>query len=269
LILEGIIVKRLTIAVMMIFAAALASSAAPLTVSWADGKVELQKGSSWAAVGMGDRVDSAATIRLGKGASVELSDGQRKVSLTAAGIYAIDSLLKRGAVASKRNSAALDKMGKLVDPRATVESSAVAAVRGEAIEPAKDSVTWQTDTVDVAAVMDEGRRLVRCGEFSDAALKFGEAASAAEGDEKDSAQYAQAWALAADDSAAQAVKVLKSMPDSGGWAGPRALLLARLDIDSGAKGEAATVLGAALDATLLAGDDVDLAKSLLAEASAK
>jgi hypothetical protein len=142
-------------------------------------------------------------------------------------------------------------------------------VRGAAIEPAKDSVTWMSDSVDVSAVMEEGRKLVRDGDFSAAAVKFDEAVYAADGEEKDSATYAEAWSLAADDSTAKAVKLLRGMPDNGTWAGPRALLLARLDIDSGAKSEAKTVISAAMTAKLFVGDDVELAKSLLAEASAK
>jgi hypothetical protein len=259
--------KRLCVAAIVAFVAALSLNAVPLTVSWADGKVDLQKGSSWVAVNIGDKIDSAATLRLAKGASIELSDGKQKVSLTAAGSYVLDSLLKQGAAASKSKTGALNKLGKLVDPQASVGSTTVAAVRGAAIEPAKDSVDWQADTVDVNAVMDEGRQLVRDGDYTNAALKFGEAAGAADGDAKDAAQYAQAWALAADDSSARAVKILRVMPSKGAWAAPRALLLARLDIDSGAKAEAQSVLNAGVKAKLFVGDDVELANSLLAEAS--
>jgi hypothetical protein len=261
--------KRLVMIFLVAFVAAIALSAIPLTISWTDGKVDLQKGSSWVAVNMGDKIDSGATVRLAKGASIELSDGKRKVALTAAGTYVLDSLLRQGALASKNTSAALDKLGKLVDPKASTGSSTVAAVRGAAIEPSKDSVTWQSDTVDVAAVMDEGRALVRDGDFSSAALKFNEAAEAAEGNEKEAAQYAEAWALAADGSSARAVKILRIMPASGSWAAPRALLLARLDIDSGAKDEAKALIDSGLAAKLFMGDDIELAKSLLVEASAK
>jgi hypothetical protein len=262
--------KRALLIAISSLIAVLSLSAVPLTVSWADGKVELQKGSAWAAVNMGDKVDSASSLRLAAGASVELTDGKRKVSLTAAGTYVLDSLLKQGgAEAAKKRSGALDKLGKLVDPNATTGATTVAAVRGAAVEPAKDTVTWMSDSVDVAAVMEEGRKLVRDGDFSAAALKFDEAVYAAEGDEKVSASYAEAWALAADDSSARAVKILRGMPSTGVWAGPRALLLARLDIDSGAKAEATSVLEAANAAKLFVGDDVDLAKTLLAEASAK
>ena len=59
------------------------------------------------------------------------------------------------------------------------------------------------------------------------------------------------------------------MPASGSWAGPRGLLLARLDIDSGAKDEAKSIIDSGLAAKLFLGDDVELAKSLLVEASAK
>ena len=260
--------KKLAIVILAAFVAAISLSAVPLTVTWSDGKVELQKGSSWMGINTGDKVDSLGTIRLAKGASVELSDGKRKVSLTAAGTFALDALLKQGADAAKKNGT-LNKLAKLVDPKASVGSTTVAAVRGAAIEPAKDTVTWQSDTVDVAAVMEEGRALVRDGDYANAALKFNEAGQAAEGDEKDSAQYAEAWALAADDSSAQAVKILRSMPSTGNWAGPRALLLARLDIDSGAKAEAKAVIGAGIAAKLFVGDDIDLANSLLAESSAK
>ena len=226
--------KRLIIVILSVLVTVLTLSAVPLSVTWADGKVDVKKGSSWVAVNMGDKVDSASTIRLGAGASVEFSDGKRKVSLTASGAYLLNSLLKQGALASK-DTGALDKLGKLVDPKASTGTSTVAAVRGAAIEPAGNSVTWMSDTVDVSAVMDEGRKLVRDGDFAGAAAKFDEAVVAADGDEKDSATYAEAWSLAADGSTAKAVKLLRGMPSAGTSAGPRALLLARLDIDSEAK----------------------------------
>lgn len=260
--------KRLSIIVLIAFVATLSIYAVPLTVSWADGKVDLQKGTAWSALNVGDKIDSAATIRLGKGASVELSDGKRKVSLTAEGSYLVDNLLKKGAVASKQNTNALNKLGKLVDPQASVGSTTVAAVRGAAVEPAKDSTSWQSD-VDVPAIMEEGRKLVRAGDYVNAAAKFGEAVDAADGVEKDSAMYSQAWALAAGDSQARAVKILRTMPSTGNWAGPRALLLARLDIDSGANAEAKSVVQAGLKAKLFVGDEIDLANSLLSEASAQ
>jgi hypothetical protein len=259
--------KRFPIVVLIALAAAAGLYALPLTVSWADGKVELKKGALWTAVNVGDRVDSASTIRLGKSSAVELSDGKRKLSLTAEGNYVLDSLLKKGAVASKQSVAAMDKLGKLVDPQATVDTTAVAAVRGAAVEPSEGKVEWQSDTADLPLLMEEGRRLVRAGDFATAALRFSDAAGIAEGQDKDAAMYSEAWALAADDSRARAVNILRAMPSSGNWAGPRALLLARLDIDSGAKAEAKTVIQTGMAGKIFTGDEVDLAKTLLDEAS--
>ena len=260
--------KRTFLVIITALIVAISLNAVPLTVSWADGKVDVQKGSSWAVVNMGDKLDSASTVRLAAGASVELTDGKRKVALTAAGTYVLDALLKKGGDMAKKN-VALDKLGKLVDPKATTGASTVAAVRGAAVEPPKDTLTWMTDSVDVAAVMEEGRKLVRDGDFPAAAAKFDEAVFAAEGDEKEAAYYAEAWALAADESNVRAVKILRGMSSTGIWAGPRALLLAQLDILTGASAEAKSVLEEASAANLFVGDDVALAKSLLADASAK
>jgi hypothetical protein len=260
--------KRLFIIVLVAFLAVVSVSAAPLTVSWADGKVDMKQGSAWVAVNMGDEIDSAATLRLGQGASVELTSGKHKVSLTAAGIYLLDSLLRKGEAAQTRITA-LDKLGKLVDPQASTGTSTVAAVRGAAIEPTTETTSWDSGSVDVPAIMDQGRKLVRDGDFDGAAAKFDEAVQASDGDDKDSATYSEAWALAAGDNNAKAVKLLRDMPDSGIWAGPRDLLLARLDIDSSDYVEAKAVLDAGMSSKLFVGDDVGLAKSLLAEASAQ
>ncbi len=258
--------KRLLIGVVAGFVAVAWTSAAPLTVSWADGKVDMNQGSAWVAVNLGDEIDSSATLRLGEGASVELKSGRHKVSLTAAGTYLLDSLLRKGEAAQTR-TIALDKLGKLVDPQASTGTTAVAAVRGAAIEPSTETVTWDSGPVDVPAVMDQGRKLVRDGDFDGAAARFDVAAKASAGDDKDSATYSEAWALAAGDNNAKAVKLLRDMPDSGTWAGPRALLLARLDIDSNACDEAKAVLDAGISSKLFVGDDVSLADSLLAEAT--
>jgi hypothetical protein len=245
----------------------IAAAALPMQVSWADGKVERQQGSSWVLVGIGDQVDSSDTIRLSAGSSVEISDGKRKVAMTAAGVYKIDVLLAQGAEIARKKNATLDKLGKLVDPKASTAASTVAAVRGAA---ASDSgVTWMDDEVNVDEVMAEGRALVRLGEFAAAAVKFDEAVLAAEGERKAEAAYAEAWALAADDRPGQAVKLLRGITAAGKWEGPRILLLAQLDLQTGAKAEAETILTSGMNAKLFSGDDLELAKTLLAEAKLK
>jgi hypothetical protein len=259
--------KKAFLAVVASLALAASLAAVPLRVAWADGKVERQKGSAWTTVGIGDQVDSSDTLRLAAGASVEITDGKRKVALTAAGVYKLDGLLKQGSEMARKKVGALDKLGKLVDPKASAASSTVAAVRGAA--QGADSVTWMVDEVDVAAAMDEGRALVREGDFSAAAAKFDEAVLAAVGIQKAEAAYAEAWALAADDRTGQAVKLLRGMTSAGKWEGPRILLLSRLDLDTGSTQEAASLLKTAIDGKVFSGEDLELAKSMLTEATAK
>ena len=47
--------KRLTIVILSVCVAVLSLSAVPLSVSWTDGNVDVQKGSSWLAVNLGTR----------------------------------------------------------------------------------------------------------------------------------------------------------------------------------------------------------------------
>ncbi|HUX39580.1 MAG TPA: hypothetical protein VMV83_00315 [Rectinemataceae bacterium] len=257
--------KRVVMILALAFVA-LSIGAAPLVVSWADGKVDLQQGANWVEVSLGDKFDSSATLRLGEGSSVELSGNGRRVSITAAGTYSLAVLFKDGAMTQKVKADVLQKLGKLVDPNVSSTESAVGGVRGAAIQPSTETITWASDDADVPGIMDAGRALVRVGKYSEAALKFDEAAQAAAGTDKDAAQYAEAWALAADGSQARAVALLRAMPDFGIWAGPRALLLARLDIDTGAMAEATSLLDSGLAANLFVGDDLPLAKAMLDEA---
>jgi len=261
--------KKLILAALASMVLCATLSAVPLRVSWADGKVERQKGSAWIAVGIGDQIDSADTVRLAAGSSVEITDGKRKVAMTAPGIYKLDDILKRGAEMARKKIGALDKLGKLVDPKASASTTAVAAVRGSAMEPGQDGVTWMEDELDFDAVMGEGRALVRLGEFAAAAAKFDEAVLASEGEKKAEATYAEAWALAADDRTGQAVKLLRGMASSGAWEGPRVLLLSQLGLETGASAEAESLLSSAINAKLFKGEDLELAKSMLADAKAK
>ncbi|HUX38008.1 MAG TPA: hypothetical protein VMV44_08895 [Rectinemataceae bacterium] len=254
----------------LIFAALLAAfsaTALPLSVSWLDGRVDVQKGTIWSPISIGDKVDSSATLRLGQGALVELSGGGRRISITVPGTYGLAAFYGAGLPGDKAGADLLQKMGKLVETGVSSSQTSVAGVRGAAVEPSSDSVTWATDDTDSQAIMDEGRALARDGKYDEAAAKFDQAGQATQGAAKDSAQYAEAWALSAGGSVARAVKLLRAMPASGTWAGPRTLLLARLDLDSGAGDEAKSILDAGLASGLFAGDDATLAQSMLAEAN--
>jgi tetratricopeptide (TPR) repeat protein len=259
-------IKRISITLIALFIA-IAAWASPLSVTWIDGKVEKQNGSTWVAINMGDTVDTSDMVRLAKGAMAEFTDGHRKISLSAAGTFSLATLAKAGADQTK-SAGTVQKLAKLVDPKASQDQqsqTAVGGVRGDLIGAGVDQTTWVGDDENVAALMSQAQALAHDAKYDEAAAAFGKAVAVADGDQKDQALYSQAWAYSAGGSSLRAVKILRSMAATGTWAGPRAILLGRLDIDSGSAAEAKAILQAAISAGSLAGDDLALAKSMLQE----
>lgn len=243
--------------------------ATPLTATWIDGKVEKQKGSAWVAINIGDTLDTSDTVRLAKGAMAEFSDGKRKLSLTSAGTFSLDALAKASVDKSGKTTAAVQKLAALVAPTSAAQGQTTAGgVRGDLIGAGVDQMSWAGDEEDPGKLMDEGKALVQEAKYDEAAASFGKAAAVADGDEKDRALYSQAWAFSAAGSSARAIKILRAMASTGAWAGPRAILLARLDIDTGSNDEAITVLNAALKAGILSSEDSATAQAMLKEAGA-
>ena len=165
--------KRRTLFILFSVAFIVALGATPLTVSWIDGRVEKKNGSNWVDLNMGDRLDSASTVRLGPGATAEFVAGERRISLTASGVFVLDSLLKRGTEGAERRSGMLDKLAALVDPTARTTDTTVAGVRGNLIgDQSSGDMTWESDNADVDAIMTSAQQLVRDKHYAEAAEKF-------------------------------------------------------------------------------------------------
>lgn len=241
-------------------------SALPLSVSWTEGPVERQVGAAWKALEPGDTIDSAETIRLGKGAFVELKAANRKLVYSAPGSYVPDSLLKAGGDGVAKRNAVLDKLGKAVAPAKAEASAAVGGVR--AAEAPTATVEWADESEDARALVKEAQADVAVGKYAEAIAKYAEAAEALDGGEKAGALYGKAFCLAVIGDTIPAIKELRALPETGDWGGPRALLLARLDLDTGAAAEARAVLERAIAAKAFSGEDLESAKAMLAEASA-
>lgn len=260
-------VKRTFVAIVGLFLAA-AVWATPLKVTWVEGKVEKQKGTTWIAINIGDTVDTADVIRLAKAAMAEFSDGRRKIVLSAAGTFSLDAVAKAGAAQAGKSSGTLDRLAKIVDPKAGTGQTAVGGVRGDLIGAGVDQMSWEGEEDDSAALITQAQDLVHEAKYAEAAGIFGQAAGVAEGDKKTQALYGQAWSLASAGSTLQAIKILRSMPSTGIWAAPRALLLARLDLQTGALDEAKALLDEVIASGVLAGEDLDMAKAMQQEAGA-
>jgi len=283
--------KRLTLAI-LVFMAATAAFASNLTATWIEGTVEKKQGSSWAAIKLGDIVKSSDVVRLQESSTAEFSDGRQKVTLTAAGTFSLSAMLRAGASQDKRKASLLDRLASILSPDRKPSQGAVGGVRGTA-QAETGATPWdngegEADAVS-AATGDSGEdpaaeaaalatknagiisaawELVKAKDYRRAADEFGSAVATAQGDMKGEALYGQAWALEASGSTIPAIKILRSMASEGVWAGPRALLLARLDLGTGAYAEARTLLEAAIGAGLFTGEDLELAKAMLKEAKA-
>jgi hypothetical protein len=167
------------LALLLSLLVAVSAFAVPLTASWIEGKVEHGSGSAWKVVNIGDKIDSAESVRLAKGAMAEFTEGSRHISLSAPGTYALADLVKAGADQAKNRSAALGKLGKLVDPKAAESATAIAGVRGAA--QGESETMWATEGEGPESLAEEAKSFARESRFADAAQLFGQAADASEG----------------------------------------------------------------------------------------
>lgn len=255
--------KRLSCIVALAFAAAMAA-AVPMTASWIEGKVEVRVGSAWKPISMGDALDSASIVRLSSNSLAEFSSGSRKVALSSEGTYNLETLLAAGPGQAGKTSTVVNKLSRVVDSK-TPRSTVVAGVRGD-FEGTPEKTIWAVDEDDPESLAEEGRALIDGERYADAADRFRRAAEEAIGQKRDEYRYAQAWSLAAANDLLGAIKVLRPMEASGFYAVPRAILLARLNLDTGAPREAAAVLDTVASNPALSGEDAAMVKELREEA---
>jgi len=256
--------KRSIVFILLAVCAVAIAQAIPLTASWIEGEVTVRVGSAWRAVEPGDKVDSASILKVGLGSFAEFTSGARKIAVSAEGTYNLDTLLSASGAQELKRSGVMDKMGKMVGKQAP-RSTVVAGVRGD-FEGAPEKTTWAVDDDDPDALAQEGQEFITQKRYVDAARSFGKAAEEALGDKREEYRYAQAWSLAAGDNAIGAIKVLRPMSSKSIYAIPRAILLARLSLDTGANRDAAAILDEISRNPSLVGEDAALVKELSEEA---
>ncbi len=241
--------------------------AIPLTVTWIDGKVERQKGSAWLSLKEGDIVDSAETVRLATASLVELANGKQKIVISTAGTFALDSLTKAAAAQQQKSSGTVDKLAKLVAPSKTSQAT-VGGVRGDLIGDAVAKTDWNDDYDSARIMIRKALELNTQGRYQESAAMFGKAAADARPNDYlvTVAKYGQACSLVALGSTGQAILLLREARATNQLPDKESLLLARLDLDSGAKDEAINILTYAVNGGGLAPEDTNLAKDMLKEA---
>ncbi len=243
-------------------------SAIPVSVAFVDGTAHVLSGNSWKLLDFDDRFDSSQSVRLAKGAVLELSaQGGSTVAIATQGTFVVDDLLKprseRGAVSNVAS-----KLEKLA--QGTKADITVAGVRGSAaVEP--QALMWAGDGVEAEAAFDEAMTAYKNGLNSEAWKLFTEARELYEDAADPNGAARSAWhaslAGLASGSGAKALAALRTADpaDAGALRGSYALALATLSTRYGDNEGAKLILEKALASGWL--DDQTMiadAKSLLA-----
>lgn len=261
-------IKRLASLVGILCILVVASYAAPVSVAFVDGTVHVLSGSTWKLLDFDDRFDSSQTVRLGRGAVLELSaQGGSTVAIASQGTFVVDDLLKprteRGAVATV--AAKLERLAQ-----GSKADITVAGVRGSAaVEP--QELMWAGDGVEAEAAFDKAMTAYKSGLNNEAWILFTEARALYEDAADPNGAARSAWhaslAGLAGGSGAKALAALRTADpaDAGALRGSYALALATLGARYGDTVGAKLILEKALASSWL--DDqtmVEDAKSLLA-----
>lgn len=148
--------------------------AVPVTVDFVDGSVQVQNGSAWRTLDFGDTFDSAQIVRIGQRSVAELSvQGGSKLVLSAAGTYAIDTMLGPRQESSAISNIAT-KIERMANQRTNLNESVVAGVRGSAaVDPT--ALMWAGVGPDADAAFDDGRKSFAAADYSSAWDYFVEA----------------------------------------------------------------------------------------------
>ena len=238
-----------------------------MSVSFLEGTVELKTATAWTEIQEGDKIDSASSIRLSKDSFIEFAVGSRKIVLSSEGTYSLASVLAASTGDKGKTNTVINKFSKLMNKEAP-RSTAVAGVRGD-FEGNPEETLWVDDeeeAIDPEIPASEGRVLFEADRFAEAAEKFGIAEKAAPEGERDLYGYSRAVAAASAGDTITSLKVLRTMSPSGSLAIARAVLLARLDLDTGAAREARQVLDDASRLPDLTREDMALIREMKDEA---
>ncbi len=154
--------KKLVIAIVISIAAATAVCAQSLDVDYLDGTVELKTAKGWSAISIGDTLQAGATVRVSKGGSLEMSRGNKRITVVKDGTYAIQDLLKAGEKVAKSGVAVAltQKIRSVTAVGQQKTTSTTAGVRGAEATPV-ENLPWvdgdEDDLAEIRTLLDNGK----------------------------------------------------------------------------------------------------------------
>jgi hypothetical protein len=244
-----IAIRRLAL-LMLVFLAAGSLFAAPVTVVFVDGTVQVQSGSTWKALDFDDKFDSALSVKLAAGALLEIqAQGGSSVTIAAPGTYKVDTLFKP----RTEPSAVATVAGKLEKiAKGTKQDTTVAGVRGSEAVVAKGTM-WAGGTVEADEAFNSADAASKSGDHTGAWKLYMESLElyieASDPTGAARAAYSASLSALAGNSGAKALSSLRaaSPEDAGALRGSYALALAALSARYGATAEAKTLLDKAIN----------------------
>jgi len=172
--------KTALVLCVVILAAALPLTAQELLVEYLEGTLELKQGARWVELYIGDSLSPGNVIRLGARGFAELSAGDVTITLSQAGTYNTESLLKSGQKVAAWNLGGVvnSKLSKLMAPTSQTETAAM-GVRGSA--QGTEELTWVEEG---AEYLEEGKKLLVAGKLDEGITRLKEGAEWALTDEE-------------------------------------------------------------------------------------
>ncbi len=202
-------------------------------MSYVEGNVCVQSGSTWAALSIGDNVSSQVTVQLGDGAYLELKETDLKIVLSRKGTYSLPDILAssrtmRSTGVAKALVATLSSL--LMGP---AENQSAAGVRGANEDKAEDS-QWVTSSAEVS--LDAGEQYLKSGQYAEAIEQFLQARDEATEKELPQIRYNLAYAYCLSGDTRDALKQSTGLQASSadGWAADFVILKAKLLVDTNA-----------------------------------
>lgn len=225
--------KRSFMLVVLAVAVGACAAAQDLTVSYVEGSVEVQSGSSWQPLAIGDSLSPSSTVRLADGSYLEISGGASAISLSQGGTYPLNRL-----VADSRQMSSAG-VGKALTSRLTALFGAPAvesSTMGVRAAKAEDTggISWVTS--DSQVYVDSGKAYMKSGDYRKAIDELKQALDYATDTEMPEIQYYLGYAYSLAGNTREALKQVADLQpadlESGG--GDLVILKGKLLLDTSA-----------------------------------
>lgn len=253
--------KRLFVALGLMFGVLFVVGAQSLTANYVQGPVSIQSGASWADLFIGDTVAANAVIRLGDNAYAEISNGSVTIKLTKAGTYAMKDLFARSQAVQTAglNNLLASRIASLGKSQETTSQTTIGGVRASEA-PSGPQTQWAGGG-DATSLIQEGLTQLTAGNYNEAYYNFSDAYDAADNDLAPEARFYMGYAAYLKGDVPNALKYLttfKPKPNDSYYASQE-LTLAQIQVETFDYQDALTVLDGFLKNGNPTGDNLQTA----------